>query len=524
MKKENKKELEPSKNLGLEDIISLKNEYLISILKIKLEKRFQEKLWLLARDTIKGKGKIEKWTKLSKIIKQSENSLLRIAERSRAKPIIVYIRLLRFLEKRGIKIKLKGIEKNIIQVVREKNKIKNKLPITLIELGLGKIEQIKIRIPKKSWEEISKNPKITFQLKDFILKLKIKNPYWKSKRKKHKIFKKIGKNYEIDFTKKVYVHLGDRTKKELFDKFYYKIPGISKRVKQKNACKLLDYYSSYRSLETISNRHNYGMPLLVILKIIKYINQKNCTINWIGKNLVGLSSGERTYYKIRLPINWKSKEGILFLTSLLGDGGLGFRSSLWAWAVPHYSQFRHKELLTKYVKNIKKIFGLSIKKQEKIELPAICGYMVVASGYFIPGHKSYTNPNLPKIIKDLKFLITSLNWLISDDGTFTVNHFSIAGGCYHLNKNPLRYMLRLKELINKELPNIKITFRLNKDSTYNMGLKGGFYVMKELNKLFKTYNYGVFAIKKQKLLENYLNNRYYSIKEYKKRYRRYVRL
>jgi hypothetical protein len=319
------------------------------------------------------------------------------------------------------------------------------------------------------------------------------------------------------------VHLNNASRKEFFDVFYRKIPGINKKIKQKNASKILDYYT-YRSLLTVYNRKNQGIPLFIILKMVKYIKNRKYDINWIERNLIGLSSGERNYYKIRFPINWKSEEGILFLTSLIGDGGLGFRSSMLAWAVPHYCQFRHKELIPLYTNNIKQLFGINIRNQERIELPAICGYIIVASGYFIPGHKSYTNPNMPKTIRSLRMLVTSLNWLISDDGSFNTNHFDISGGCYHIDKKPLRYMQQFKQVINNKLPQIRINLFLGKDLTYKMQLQGGFYTMKLLNILFKKYNNGLFATKKQKLLDTYLKNRYYSTREYNKRYGRYVGL
>ena len=68
---------------------------------------------------------------------------------------------------------------------------------------------------------------------------------------------------------------------------------------------------------------------------------------------------------------------------------------MWAWAVPHYGQYRHLELIDYHIKNVKKVFGIDVKKNNVVELPAVCGYMVEASGYFVPGHKSYTNPSLP---------------------------------------------------------------------------------------------------------------------------------
>lgn len=519
MKKVKPDSLEPSKKSWIENI--LKDSYLKNTIKLKLREDFQEKIWFLAKNMMEGRS-IEKWEKLSKIVKQSKNSIMRFNERNRAKPIAVYERLLNLLNNNGIGIRWKEVEKNIFYVVKEKNKIKSK-SINMTELGMTKLNSIKIKVPKKLWKEVSKKPKSIFRLKDFILILKIKNPYRKSNRKKHKKFKKIGESYEIDFTKKVYIHLNDNLKKELFDMFYEKVPGINRKIKQINASKLLNYYT-WRSLRTVYNRKNSGIPLFIILKMIEYIKNKKYDINWVERNLRGISSGERKHYKIKFPINWKSEHGILFLTSLIGDGGLGFRSSMLAWAVPHYSQFRHKELIPLYINNVKQVFGINIKNQERIELPAVCGYIVVASGYFMPGHKSYTNPNMPKIIKSLKMLITSLNWLISDDGCFATDHFDISGGCYHIDKKPLNYMQQFAQMIDKKLPQIKISFLLSKDLTYTMYVRGGFYAMKLLDSLFKKYNNGIFATKKQELLDNYLKNRYYSNEEYEKRYDRYVRL
>jgi hypothetical protein len=494
-------------------------------IRIKLKKDFQEKIWFLARDLSRGKINEVKWYNLGKIVKQSENSIKRFDTRKRAKPIAVYERLLKFLNEKNINFKWEDIEKNIIYIVKNKNKVKGEMCISALDLGKGELKPINLVIQKISWIELNKKQRKVFHLKDFVIRIKINNPYWKSKRDNHKNFKKIGRVYEIDFTRKVYIHLKDKARKELFDAFYKNIPGLSLRIRQKNACKLLNYYSTHRTLENMYRKHNQGIPLLVILKIIKRINKRKYNLNWIEKNLNGLSSGERTFYKIKFPIRWYTEEGILFLTSLLGDGGLGFRSSLLAWAVPHYAQFRHKELLDLYVRGINKLFRLKINKKERLELPAVCGYMVVASGYFIPGHKSYTDPSLPLIIqKNLKNLITSLNLLISDDGCFNVNHFRIAGGSYYAKDRPLKYMKQIGTLFSNKISMIKINYHKDKEGTYVLDIRGGFYAMKKLNNLFKKYNNGIFAKKKQKRSDNYLNNRFYSIKEYNKRYRRYVKL
>jgi|GEM_PF-2918070 len=238
------------------------------------------------------------------------------------------------------------------------------------------------------------------------------------------------------------------------------------------------------------------------------------------KKLVGLSSGERMYHKIKLPINWKTKEGIILLAFLIGDGGLGFRSSMWAWAVPHYSQFRHKELIDNYARATKKVFGISIRKQERIELPAICGYIIVASGYYVPGHKCYTNPSLPVTGKDSNgLIITCLNWLISDDGNFNVNHFSISGGSYYSGKEPLNYMKQLKDIIDKKIKNIYTSpLFCKKGQVYNLRLGGGFFAMEALNNFFSKYNKRIFAYKKWEAFQKYLSSRHFSLAEYKKRY------
>ncbi len=515
--------LEPSKRLHLKDFYIIKDKKInfSEILKIKLKKDFQEKLWNYAKDSMKGNGNIEKWENLAKIIKQSENSLLRFNERNRAKPLQVYSRLIKILKKNNIQVKFDDLEKNIEYVVKERNKIKCDFPITWSELGFCKLEKIKVEIPIISWEKLNKKPKRIFRLKDFLIKVRIPNPYWNSKREKHTPFKKIGKQYIIDFTRKVYIHLNNRSKEKLFNFFYKKIPGINLKTKMRNATKILDYYSP-RSLENIKSKDFVGIPLIIILKILNYINNKKYNIFWIEKNLVGLSSGERTYYKIRFPINWKTKEGTILLTSLIGDGGLGFRSSMWAWAVPHYSQFRHKELLNDYIVAVKKVFGINIKKQERMELPAICGYIIVASGYYIPGHKNYTNPSLPITEKDNKnLIITCLNWLISDDGNFNVNHFNISGGSHYLRKDQLNYMKQLKNIVNKKTKNTLISFSFyKKGATYNLRLIGGLYAMKELNNAFKKYNKKIFASKKEEALKKYLKNQCFSLEEYKKRYKR----
>lgn len=510
--------LEQSKNLYLKDIVKYKS--IKEKLKIRLNKYFQEKIWNKAKDKIKESGNIKKWIKLSKILKVNIHSIIRFSQRSTAKPIIVYEKLIKFLKE----LTWKDIENNIDYLVWNKHRIKVKFPLTLADFKLSKLNPIKMKIPKIKWEKLNKYPIEKFRLNEFNKSIIIKNPYWKSKHKNHNIFKKIGRIYQIDFTKKVYIHLKDEARKRLLKEFYKKVPGINLKIKQRNATLILNYYTQ-RSLETISRRHNIGMPFIILLKIIKYLNNKKYDVEWLQKNLEGISSGERTYHKIKFPIKWNNKEGISILTSLLGDGGLGFRSTMWAWAVPHYAQFRHKELIPLYIKNIKKIFGINIKKRERLELPAVCGYIIVASGYFTPGHKSYTNPSLPKFIKDAKSLITCLNWLISDDGTFNVNHLSIAGGNYFLQEKPLNYMKELLQLIKYKLPwiNTKIIKGKKKDFTWKiLELRGGFYSIKKLYNLIKKYNGKIYANKKDIALQNYLNNHYYSTKEYNQRYKRYI--
>lgn len=518
--------LEPYKKLHLRDLYVIikdgnKKIDLTEILKIKLKKDFQERLWGCAKDLMVGDGKIEKWENLARTVKQSKNSLLSFNERSRAKPLRVYGILIEILRKKDIQIELESLEKNIKYIVKEKNKIKCEFPITWSELGFCKLEKIKVKIPVISWEELNKKPKKIFRLKDFLIKVKIPNPYWNSKRKKHVPFKKIGRSYLIDFTKKVYIHLDNEARKILFDSFYEKIPGVNLKTKMKNATKLLDYYS-LRTLETLKNKNFVGVPLIIILKMLDYINDDRYNLAWIERNLVGLSSGERTYHKIKLPINWKTKESIILLTSLIGDGGLGFRSSMWAWGVPHYFQSRHKELIGNYVGAIRKVFGINIREQDKIELPSVCGYIVVASGYYIPGHKNYTNPSLPVTKGDSKdLIITCLNWLISDDGTFSMGHFNISSGSYYLRREPLKYMIQLKEILNKKIKNVCTSFLFSKnDSTYVLRLGGGLYAMREFNNNFKEYNGEIFATKKGEALKRYLNNRHFSLTEYEKRYRR----
>ena len=270
------------------------------------------------------------------------------------------------------------------------------------------------------------------------------------------------------------------------------------------------------------SKENVGIPLHIILKIIKFLElhyDKIHNLKWIQNKLIGISSGERNYHKIKFPINFKTQEGTKILTSLIGDGGLGFRSNLRAWAVPHYAQFRHKELLNHYVKAVKKTFGINIKKGEKIELPAVCGYIIVASGYFVPGHKSFTNPSFPlKKYKESLFS-TSLNWLISDDGCFSQNNFSISSGAYYLNKKPLNYLKTINEIIRKKFNNINTRFILDKKwLTYNLELTGKLSAMAELDNLFKKYSKGVFAIKKEKALRYYLYTHKYSLNEYLNRY------
>ncbi|MBI2106747.1 hypothetical protein HYT57_02075 [Candidatus Woesearchaeota archaeon] len=485
---------------------------------LKLNEKAVEKIWNFANKSVPSKGRFDSWKKLAKITNQNISSIKHRNERKRAKPIITYFSLIKLLGDYSNQYDFDWLEKNIVSIQFKNSSSALRFPRIWADLGLGDIDPIRVVVPLIKWELVQKNPIEKFYLKDFVKIVRIKNPYLFSKRKKHSPFKKIGKFYEVDFTKKVYIHLNDKSKKDLINQFYDKIPGLNLKIKQKNACKLLNYYVP-RSLGAICRKRNQGMPLFIVLKIIKYLNNRKYNLLWVNDNLTGVSSGERKFYHINFPVNWRSLEGTMLLTTLLGDGGLGFRSSLWAWSVPHYAQFRHKELLNLYVRNTRKLFGLKIKLKERIELPAICGYMIVVSGYFVPGHKSYTNPNLPNFItKNLKLLSTSLNLLISDDGCFNKNHFSIAGGSYYSQNKPLNYMRQIGNSLKEKIPDVRITYNMDKEGTYNLGIKGGFFVMERLNLLFKKYNGGIFAKKKNQLLNNYLNNRYYSPKEYYKRY------
>jgi|GEM_PF-3118346 len=288
MKKVNLIELEPSKKLNIEDLLAIvidKNEEidLSKKLKLKLKKSFQEQLWNKAKDLIDDESDMARWTKLARLVSQSKNSLLRFAERSRAKPLSVYKSLIELLKENNIKISFKKIEENTEYIVKEKNKIKSKFPITWYDLGLCKIREIKVNIPVVKWEELSKYPKEKFRLKNFVIKVKIPNPYWRSDREKQRLFKKLGKDYVIDFTKKVYLHLKENAKRELLNEFYKNIPGINLKTKIQNGVKLLNHYS-FRSLDGIMNKELSGVPLIVILKILKQIGSKKYTLKWIEKN------------------------------------------------------------------------------------------------------------------------------------------------------------------------------------------------------------------------------------------------
>ncbi len=522
------KDISPYQTIHLKDLLCIikteKNRVnLAKSFFVRLNKKATEEIWNVANTLIPKRGRYDGWEMLSQLTKQHISSLKHKNARLKAKPLITYALLIKFLSKHSKRYNLSWLQKNIENMYWYKSSRAMLPPKNWADLGFGTLPSIAIRVPTVAWKEINKKPVQKFFLKHFIKRIEFDNPYIRSTRKRHQIFKKIGRKYIIDFTSKVYVHLRDHARRRLFDAFYKNVPGISLEVKMKNTVDLLDYYQ-VRTLTTIYHRHLQGIPLIVILKIIRYLKDKKHNLQWVERNLEGISSGERTHHKIKFPVIWNTEEGICILASLLGDGGLGYRSSLWAWAVPHYAQFRHKRLLTEYVKNVKKVFCITIRKQSKIELPAVCGYIVVASGYFVPGHKSFTNPQLPQFFSNEKQHITCLNWLISDDGCFSKNHFSIAGGSYFLNQQPLAYMVQLKQWIDNTLPEINTRVTIDKKLVYDFSITGGYYAMKKLNNLFKKHNGEIYAKRKHRLLQNYLNSRYYPSKTYEQRYARYIQL
>lgn len=506
-------------------IIDLRKE-----IKIKLNNNYQEKIWGLAKNLIEENENILKWSELANIVGQSKNSLLRFDERSRAKPLLVYKKLMGFLKSNKVEINWEDLEKNIERVIKGKNAINLRFPFRWMELGLGKIQKIKLNIPLLSWDELNKKPKSEFSLKDFLIKVKFENPYFHSERKRHENLKKIGKKYIIDFTKKLFVHIKKQARDEIFDAFLKIIPGANKRIKLENATKLLGYYKP-KTLIYFSD--HVGIPLKIPIKIIYFLRKngiKKYDFEWLQENLEGISSGERKFYKIKFPINWKTHSGIKVLSAFIGDGGLGFRSNLLAWAVPHYSQFKHKELLLEFVRAVKMVYSIDINPIERIDLPAVCGYIIVASGYFCPGHKSYTNPSLPvNESDDISLIATCLNCLISDDGCFNKYFFTISSGSYYAKDKPLKYMKDIERIIHTRIPEIRTAWKIEKRRTKNMLnttfiliLGGGIMAMRKLYKLFKKYNAQIFANAKWESLERYSDNAKFSISEYKKRYKRYI--
>jgi len=80
-------------------------------------------------------------------------------------------------------------------------------------------------------------------------------------------------------------------------------------------------------------------------------------------------------------------------------------------------------------------------------------------------------------------------------------------------------MQQLKKIIDEKIRNSHTPFLLDsKELTYNLRIGGGFYAMRELNELFRKYNEKIFAYKKWKAFQKYLNNQHFSLAEYEKRY------
>lgn len=190
---------------------------------------------------------------------------------------------------------------------------------------------------------------------------------------------------------KAYLDMTDEFKEELLHEIRSKYKTLSDFTRSLNLP--IDKKSRNNDLIHFFNGHKIKVSFLFkILKPFKRLNK----INTIEKNIsrLGLRRGHSEIFDPKLPFNFKTEEGVRFISAILHDGGISKRIGV------HYRNYNRKAVL-EIAKCAMRVFG-SFKATATQELtgvyfPKIIGLILIEIG-FKPGEKVHTDPFIPQFI------------------------------------------------------------------------------------------------------------------------------
>lgn len=159
----------------------------------------------------------------------------------------------------------------------------------------------------------------------------------------------------------------------------------------------------------------HAIPLNIFLKLVKLfkIGPYEKEIVWLGGKTRG-----NGIFKPRLPFNFNTEEGGIFIAAVLGDGHFDHNFEI--------AYYNHAPLmLNRIIAITNKLFGkvdIVYKDSKSIVFPKILGKIIYILG-LRPGRKTVINPSIPKFIMggSEECKIGFLKQISDDEGSAQIN-------------------------------------------------------------------------------------------------------
>jgi len=247
---------------------------------------------------------------------------------------------------------------------------------------------------------------------------------------------------------KLRVHLDIPFCLEMFNELrsFGNYPKIARLINE-----LLDKVGSAYTL--INFKLRKSAPVELVYKIGKLLSSKgfkkfhpsNIEQHIVGISVYGMEKS--TIKNPKIPFNFTTDSGCIFLAAILHDGGINTRF------VPYYWN-TDIELRKKVFKAVQDIFGVLPSEfnqnSEALQFPRVCGRVLVHGLGLKAGNKIFTDSHIPNFIFKLPHEKISLflRQAFDDDGTVIISNYvvrlslSIKG-----DEKPPKLLVQIRELL-----------------------------------------------------------------------------